>query len=198
MKYYGNGNKKALKLVAYNCMNPTTRFMKKKGMLMEYLLECSYRDSSIIYEEDVSEYKLKHFRKGEYYIEHRIRKELVKNLKQPPEYNDIEDIYVYKEVDKIYNTDEFMWRDNKKYGAKETTYVSGNFEFFIIAKTDGDAHIEVRYTACDNKHRNKVTISTIEVYNASTGEIKNAIEKWKEHMVSELANNSRNTNLYVA
>ena len=99
---------------------------------------------------------------------------------------EIEEIYVYKEVNKIYNTKDLVWRENKRYGVKETTYISGNFEFFIIAKPDGDAVIEARYTKCDNKHRNKVTISRIEVYNASSEEIMNAINEWKKSMRGEL------------
>lgn len=176
MKYYGDSSKMTLELVAMVNNNKATKFIKSKGMLTEYILEVGECEHYIYDLVNVSNFKKKAFRGENYFIEYR---KLYGSNK--------ETILMYKEADRIYNDGKLVWRENKKYGVKETTYVTGNFEFFIIAKTDGDATIEARYAKCDNKHRNKVTISRIEVYNASNGEIMNAIEKWKREMREELA-----------
>ena len=185
MKYYGDSNKKALKAVAYATDDSTIQFVRRKGMFMEYMLEVRECESNekddfpCVYEKNVDNFKVKNFRNGKYYIE---KGHLLASGNKDMTYYQI-----YKEVDRFYYAKGFVWRENKKYGVKETTHISGKFEFFIIVKGNGDAHIDVRYTACDNKHRNKVTISTIEVYNASTQEIKNAIEEWKKNLSRELA-----------
>ena len=56
----------------------------------------------------------------------------------------------------------------------------GVFEFHCIYKADGNAVINVKYCACDNLHRNKVTMAMIEVDFASNDIILKGIKQWKK------------------
>ena len=89
-------------------------------------------------------------------------------------------IGVYKELPNIYDDKIFHWKKNKKYGSMECIIEENVFEYQCIYKADGNAMVNVRYTACDNLHKNKVTISTIEIEYATNKVILKAIKKWKK------------------
>lgn len=92
----------------------------------------------------------------------------------------------YRELPDIYNDNIFNWKKNKKYGSQECTIEEEMFEYHIIYKADGNATIDVKYTACDNRHKNKVTISTIEVEYATNEVLKKAIKTWKKNFKEQL------------
>lgn len=94
----------------------------------------------------------------------------------------------YRELPDIYDDAVFHWKKNKKYGSLECVIEEGIFEYQCIYKPDGNANINVRYVACDNLHRNKVTMSTIEVINATNDVIIEAIKKWKSQFKDMLQN----------
>lgn len=89
-------------------------------------------------------------------------------------------IGVYRELPDIYDDSIFHWKKNKKYGSMECTIEDGVFEFYCIYKADGNAVINVKYCACDNLHRNKVTMAMIEVDYASNDIILKGIKQWKK------------------
>lgn len=88
-------------------------------------------------------------------------------------------IEVYKELPSIYNDKTFNWKKNKKYGSMVAVIEDKIFEYHCIVKADGDAVVDVKYNACDNRHRNRVTITTIEISNATNDAIRDAIKEWK-------------------
>lgn len=88
---------------------------------------------------------------------------------------------VYRELPDIYDDKMFHWKKNKKYGSMECIIEENVFEYQCIYKADGNAMVNVRYTACDNLHKNKVTISTIEIEYATNKVILKAIKKWKKN-----------------
>lgn len=87
---------------------------------------------------------------------------------------------VYRELPDIYDDQVFHWKKNKKYGSMECTVEDGVFEFRCVYKADGNATINVRYCACDNLHRNKVTMAMIEVEYATNAVILKGIRQWKK------------------
>ena len=126
---------------------------------------------------DCKQYKKKKYKKEYYYIG--FRKILGSKGEK-------ECYVVWKQLPRIANDDTFKWKENIKYGTKETVIIQGNFEFTCIVKADGDAIVDVRYTKCENKHRNRVTITRIEVFNAANEEILKAIDEWKKMFKSEM------------
>lgn len=184
MKYYGDTEKNRLELVYDVDINDVTNeaiaegYLNKKGMLFEFIMKrlslgydisefpCSYKNCS--------SFKKKKFNNEIYYIG-------TEKLQIGGER-----YRVWKKHARIENDKTFRWKENQKYGTKETVIIQGNFEFTCIAKADGDAIVDVRYTKCDNKHRNKVTITRIEVYDASNEEILNAIDEWKKTFAAEM------------
>lgn len=196
MEYYGKG--KALRLVAAydadDIYDQTTQigFINAKGMLMEYATK-HYTEGKVFYRKgkctgectpaecETSHYderykdleKIKY--KGKTYYVGFARMSIY------------EKYVIYIEAPAFENDDTFRWKENKRYGTKEATIVTPNFEYFCVQKGDGNAFVEVRYTKCDNRHRNKVTIARIDVYNASNGAILDAIVAWKKEMKQELA-----------
>ena len=92
----------------------------------------------------------------------------------------------YRELPDIYDDKMFHWKKNKKYGSMETIIEDGVFEFQCIYKADGNATINVRYCACDNLHRNKVTMAMIEVEYATNTAILKGIKEWKKEFKSSL------------
>lgn len=100
--------------------------------------------------------------------------------------NGKDEYVIMKELPRIADDDVFHWKHNFKYGASEFILYQGLFEYQIIAKADGNVCIDVSYKKCDNKHRTKVTISRINVFNASNKDILDAIEEWKKMFKNEL------------
>ena len=92
----------------------------------------------------------------------------------------------YRELPLIIDNNRFHWKKNKKYGTMECVLVDYSFEYHIIYNKDGDATIDVKYNACENRHRNKVTIATIDVENAANEYIEAAINEWKENFMVDV------------
>ena len=193
-EYYGNSDDRRLQIIgAHNnryLNDPTTDigFIKSKGMLMEYTLK-RYEEG---YVDCGKKGRIKNCDRCTWYFDSRSS-----NLKKI-EYegnsywvgvrkNLCDDYYeVYKELPKFINDDNFKWRNNEKYKALETTLTSGVFEFYCIARESGDAFISVRYAKCENRHRNKVTLAEINVYNASNEAILEAIREWKAEFIEDM------------
>ena len=89
-------------------------------------------------------------------------------------------IGVYKELPDIYNDKTFHWRKNRKYDSQECVVEDGLFEYHCIYKADQNGTVDIKYAACDNRHRNKVTIATIDVEYASNIAFNKAIRQWKK------------------
>lgn len=199
MKYYGNSDYNRMETIAsypmaeINNPNSAIGFINQKGMLFEYLVNKEntskhYKkghltNEAYVYYQDCTGFKKKRYKKETYYIGVREEDHVGKG--------GIECYVLYKQLPRIANDDTFRWKENLKYGTKETVIIQGNFEFTCIVKADGDAIVDVRYTKCDNKHRNRVTITRIEVYNAANEEILKAIKEWKEMFQNEMNNNTK-------
>ena len=158
MDYYGNLNKKRLRVVdtydVKEVANATQAigFINSKGLLFDYTLK--------VYNEGIMHYSgkgiasdihpcddpipwvvfsdcwmnMKHIKKSgvNYYIgEFEWNKKVFGVLMELPRISD----------DKT-----FTWRTNRKYGTLEATIKKENFEYLCIVKADGNALIEVKYT----------------------------------------------------
>ena len=186
MKYYGNANKKLgmkiAEIMENDLYNPGTPigFINKNGDLAEYfenLIEVNGIDDDELYEVDTDpanvtmhkiEYNGKTYWWGTNCYDVRMSLRMGRR------------VGVYVQNPDIYDDKVFHWKNNKKYGTMECTIEEGVFEYQCIYKPDGNANINVRYTACDNAHRNKVTMSTIEVMYADNDTIIDAIKAWKK------------------
>lgn len=182
MKIYGEANKRMgykigeISAKEFNDGKSPIGFIKEHGMLDEYISKMERVDNEE-YEIDTDPkntemHKIEY--NGETYWYGSNCYDMKMQLKL---YNNIG---IYKELPNIYDDNVFHWKRNKKYGTLECTVEGGVFEYQIIYKPDGNANINVRYVACDNLHRNKVTMSTIEVIYASNDVILKAIKTWKK------------------
>lgn len=165
-------------------------FIKSKGLLMEFATQSNYFRGKHYINKKNSKGKFAEYYDDRYKnldeIEYKGEKYYA-GVEMIGKGIDEEEYYViYKELPRIYDDETLHWRENVKYGVKETSIVSGVFEFHIIIKESGDAYIQVKYAKCENKHRNKVTIADIVVYNADNEAIIKAIKDWKEEFKNEL------------
>ena len=142
-------------------------FLKEKNLYRQFALETKLtigQTIKSISNENIERYgKIEVFNGKNYLI-----------YKEPMRYTEI-----YEILPSIYNDELFTWKKNKKYQTMEATLVNNSFEFYVIYRSNGTAVINCKYTKCENKHRNKVTIATIELENASNKKILEAIEFWK-------------------
>lgn len=192
-EYYGNSDDKRLvyinsfKLSEVNDPTFPIGFINSKGMLMEYVVKdykegCSYGKKGKVKNTDKRTWyfddRAKNFEKIEYNGEEYY---VGKETRQVDE-----EYSIYKELPKFINDETFSWHHNPKYNSTETTITSGAFDFHCIARESGDAYVSVMYTKCENKHRNKVTLAEITVYNASNEAILSAIREWKAEFIKDM------------
>ena len=189
MKYYGNTDFSRMEMIGFyeldrvNNTNYFEGYLNKQGLLFDYTVNADitkkYNKNGYpaVYYENTNLYKRKKYNKEYYYMGVRDGFGGKKNY------------VVFKELPRITNDKTFKWKENIKYGTKETVIIQGNFEFTCIVKADGDAIVDVRYTKCENKHRNRVTITRIEVYNAANEEILKAIDEWRKLFKKEMDSN---------
>ena len=200
MEYYGNLDYERLVTVARYEMNdvnnPNTAvgYLNNKDILFDFIINQQKEEAPISEYRDCSSLKKKKRNKEYYYIG------IVKERARTKEIGSTKTEYVsyytvWKKLPRIGNDKTFKWKENLKYGTKETVIIQGNFEFSCIVKADGDAIVDVRYAKCDNKHRNRVTITRIDVYNASNQEILNAIKEWKKMFQKEMNEETPNIRL---
>lgn len=176
---------------AINDITSEIGFIKGKGMLMEFALK-NYNEGIVEIYDNLGRRKSTRSENPSIYFDERWKK--FKELEYDGEKYwvgirnaGLNDLYeIYKELPRIINDDIFHWKENKKYGSREALLVEGDFEYFCIVKENGDASIDIRYTACMNRHSNKVTIATIDVIDASNEDILEAIKKWKTEFKKSL------------
>lgn len=196
-EYYGNSDNKRLvyidsyKLTDINDGTCPVGFINSKGMLMEYVIK-NWEEGSSFHSSKTFKGMKKNCEDPHWYFDDRAKK-LKKVKYNGKEYwvgvekRSVDEEYsVYEELPKFINDDNFKWHKNDKYNSLETAIVSGAFEFHCIARESGDAYISVRYTKCENKHRNKVTLAEITVYNASNEDILEAIRQWKAEFIKDM------------
>ena len=200
-EYYGSKEEKRLqRLIGFDIsdINDTSNpvgFIKSKGMdlFMEYVTSHNYWGHLLSYS------TLKHINgrlnrlvtddrwKNLEEVTYKGEKYYMGEEEMTDQGLDSEIYYIiYKEIPKIREDDTFKWRDNVKYGVKETTIKSGSFEYHIIVRANDEAYIQVQYTKCENRHRTKVTIADLTVYNVSNEAIKEAINEWKSEFKSDM------------
>lgn len=191
MKYYGNADYNRLEMVNFYSLdsikdsNTPAGYLNQHDLLFDFIVnQQKERKGSVEYRE-CTQFKKKRYKKETYYIG--IRK--IMGISG-------ECYVVWKQLPRIANDETFKWKYNSKYDTKETVINQGNFEFTCIVKSDGDAIVDVRYTKCENKHRNRVTITRIEVYNAANEEILKAIDEWKSVFKSEVNVNKKTVTDY--
>lgn len=80
----------------------------------------------------------------------------------------------------------WLWSYNDKHGTFEYTIKEKFFEYVCVLRGDGSVRVDVKYTKCDNRHRNKVTISEIEIENATNNDIIEAINVWKKELINQI------------
>ena len=98
----------------------------------------------------------------------------------------IDRLLIYREISGIVNDKIFEWKTIKKYGVKQAIFSKGAFTYECNVKADGDAYIDVRYNKKSNYHKNVVTISRIEVKEASNESILEAIDEWKDEFMKDM------------
>lgn len=196
-EYYGNSeNRRLVYINGYNLseVNDATYpigFIQSKGMLMEYILK-NYNEGCSMRGRKGKVTRQKNNENPCWYFDDRAN-HLTKMKYNGEEYwvgtetRCVDEEYVvYKELPKFINDDNFKWHANEKYKSLETTISSGAFDFHCIARESGDAYVSVMYTKCENKHRNKVTLAEITVYNASNEAILSAIREWKAEFIKDM------------
>ena len=102
-------------------------------------------------------------------------------------YHNKENLILFKEVPLLMDDDNFHWKDNTKYDAKETVIRMGAFEYQCIVNSDGGGKVIVRYVKCENFHRTKVTIAEFDVKNAYNESFIEAINKWNKEFKESIA-----------
>lgn len=100
-------------------------------------------------------------------------------------------IYDYKERKKQgkrkrYIEDKIEWKKDRKTGVYKTTLSTNSIFRYDVSFNGKDAVISVVYCACENLHRNNVTLSVVNVENATNLSIIDAIKHWREQMSSDL------------
>ena len=189
MKIYGEANIRMSYKVGevlakeFNDGNSPIGFIKEHGMLGEYISKMERFDNGE-YEIDtdpknVDMHKVEY--NGEIYWYGCNSLDMKMQLKLNHR------IGFYKELPNIYDDNVFKWKKNKKYGTMECTIEEDVLEYQVIYKPDGNANINVKYIACDNLHKNKVTMATIEVVYASNDVILEAIKTWKKQFAEMIA-----------
>ena len=168
MKYYGDNNIIRVSACAGFSDGEINemRFMQEQGILHEYVASKECRRVQSMDLDNLVDYQQYEYN-GEQYIFGKKRK-----LGSCLQY--------WKIQPSLYNDKTFEWKKNKKYNRLECIIEDGLFEYYCITKEDSVVSVDVRYTACDNRHRNKVTIANIEVTNASNDAISKAIKQWKK------------------
>lgn len=155
-----------------------TSYLREKDMLMDFLTDTKYQNEY----KPIKELTQKQLKRGNAReIEYRGKKYLF--------YTDqFNSTILYEILPTIYDDELFHWSENKKYGTMESIVVLGVFEFLCIyQKANGNGNISVRYTKCDNYHKNKVTIANIEdIYNASNDIFIDAIEQWTTNFMEDV------------
>lgn len=188
MKIYGEKNiKRSIKIgeIDYNEFNDKTSaigFIKEHGMLGEYMSKMYDEvEEEVNIDADPKNVTMHHidYAGNRYwYGENAYDEFMLTNMYRK--------IGVYREMPDIYDDKKFHWKPNKKYGSMECKIEDGVFEYHCIYKADGNATVNVKYCACDNYHRNKVTIATIEVEYATNEVIMKGIMQWKREFKNSL------------
>lgn len=201
MEYYGNLNNKRLAWVATydidEIMNKATEigFINKKGMLLDYSLvrfenyQFRYVHDGIA-ETTTGKERMMNGNSIVTWTDDWKNMQKIKRNKVNYYIGEIDGrtYGVFMEMPRVGNDSNFKWKENRKYDTKECFIDGDTFKFEVIAKPNGNALINVRYTKCENKHRNNVTVAQIDVYNASNQDILDAISKWKNTMIQDLRN----------
>ena len=175
MKTYGNENTKRLDYVcAYSkdrLNDPGTAigYIKEIGKLKEFINKQYTKQNKTTYCDD----RFKEFESYEYNGKTYWFGERSSNITDG-------EIEWYVELPMVINDNNFHWKKNKKYGSLNCVIEDKVFEYHCIYKADGNAIVDVKYNACDNRHRNRVTIATIEIEYASNESIFDAIKQWKK------------------
>lgn len=186
MKIYGNKNvKRGIKLgeipyTTFNDKESAIGFINDHGLLGEYISRMNGDEETTIDtdSQNISMNKIEYNGETYWYGSNIYDEILTLRVDRM--------VGFYKELPNIYDDKIFHWKKNKKYGSQECVIEEEMFEYHIIYKADGNAVIDVRYTACDNRHRNKVTMSTIEVEYATNEILKKAIKTWKRNFRDQL------------
>ena len=159
----------------FNDKNTAIGFIKEHGMLGEYISKMdAINDDEVSIDttpDNISMKKVEYNGVKYWYGNNPYDVELTLGMYRK--------VGIYRELPNIYDDKIFHWKRNKKYGSLETTIEDGVFEFGVIYKVDGNAIVNVKYCACDNLHRNKVTIAMIEIEYATNDIILKGIGKWK-------------------
>lgn len=186
MEYYGADNVTRIMEVyreRVDDKNDLKSFIKEKGLLGEYLYNTVQKmngtyprlicrtQKNFNGREDMEIIK---YRDTTFYTE---ETEVVGDVSNYRKY--------YVEIPRFTNDEKFYWKENNKYGVKECTLDYGPFQMNCILKADNEVTIEVKYTRCENKHRNNVTIAMIDVYEGTNEVIDEAIKKWVESFADD-------------
>lgn len=199
MQYIGERTVRLLMVGSYSIENGKDRFLLDNDMMMKYLTNPSYSsnpnatyccngiskrygDMSSIEREKANTYK---YKKSELNNCERFKyngKQYVK-IK---DWHNTSSFFVYEVLPAIFNDEIFKWSRNAKYDTLECMFVIGMFEFHCIYKNDGSAIVDVKYAKCDNRHRNRVTITTIYINDAGNESILEAVDYWKAEFKREI------------
>ena len=178
---------KRLKRVLIGESNAYTDFMKKKGLLIEFLISigrhCYEQDKingKTIVDDIDRTIKHRAWWSPEQKYEKIIIDDEVFYLCEKWFSNNNQKYYIYMEVPLIIDDENFIWKTNFKYNSKEATITRGMFEYQCIINADGNGKVIVRYVKCENFHRNKVTIAEFDVPNAYNEVFLEEINRWNK------------------
>lgn len=165
-------------LTRFNDDTSEINFLKRKDLFMEFLTS---KEALVCHGNVIKEFKESEANEKGRYITYNNKKYLLIGTKYSVLTYD-----VYEVLPDVYNDEVLEWKKNKKHGTLEARFELGMFEYLCTYRDSGTALIDVRYVKCENPHRNRVTIETIEVRNATNERIFNAISEWKNQMIGLL------------
>ncbi len=90
--------------------------------------------------------------------------------------------YLYREMPLVINDYSFKWKKNTRYNCLEATIKDPVFEYHCVINSDSNGKVIVRYTKCENKHKNKVSVAELDVPRAFNERFIQVIEDWKSDL----------------
>ena len=167
---------------AHRIGHPEMDFIADKGMMCDFLLAKHESDDFVVPSpldrvDDVDksttirgtfkEHAYEHFVRngGNYYLE--TTSEMYR---------------LFKEFPLVIDDDTFVWKKNTKYNSLEAKIKDSMFEYQCIINSDGNGKVVIRYTKCENKHRNNVSLAEIDIENAYNEAFLNVIQEWKKNL----------------
>lgn len=161
--------------IAMQTPDPFCSFLREKGLYMEYVTREPEKNKP-------TEPFIINNARGCEVVEYKDKTYIIYPQTRPAKCT-----VIYEVLPLIHNDGVFKWKNIAKTGEDKCTVKRGSFDFVCVALASGDGYIDVKYNKCENLHRNKTTLSTIQLTNVSNSVFKDAINDWVATLKRELS-----------